>query len=356
MELARKTGISPPTVSKLAGSLLKARLLEEGDSPETALGRPARVLRLAGERVCVLAVVLDTNECHLAAAGLDGRLRHDEAVAFRTPHDYGQLLKTLVAEARRLLRAQNKTTPLALGLSIPGLLDRHRGQVLLSAHLHLLDGRFPAADLQKRLDIPVILLHDTDALCIGERAFGQVQGMDDLVLIDATAGVGAAVMVDGHLMAGHSGLAGEIGHLTVEPHGRPCGCGNIGCLETVASDAALAARVSQKIGKTVDIPQIVDLARQGKIDVDAELRDAIEYLAIGIAGVVNIFNPAAVLVHAAMFDIQDGIFDRLKEAVGRRSLPPALAECKIIRAIGGKLPSAIAATIHHLTSALGPKV
>ncbi|MCE5303084.1 MAG: ROK family protein [Planctomycetaceae bacterium] len=353
--LVRHTGISPPTVSKLVQSLIQARLLEEVEPQSGSAGRPAKLLRLAGKGVCIVAAVVDLKQCSLAAAGLDGTLREDRVVRFPTPDDYAQLLQTLVDHVRQLASAENAAT-LALGLCIPGLIDRRRQRVLLSANLHLLDGQRPAADLQRRLNIPVVLLHETDALCLGQRAFGPARGLDDLVLIDAAGGLGMAVMIGGQLLAGYRGLAGEIGHLTVEPHGRPCGCGNVGCLETVASDATLAERVSQRIGQTVNIDQVVEMVRRGTLQVDAELNQTLDYLAIGVAGAVNIFNPAAVLIHGRMFDLCDDAFDRLRASVARRALTPSLAECRILRASGGKLQSAVAATISHLTSVLGPKV
>jgi N-acetylglucosamine repressor len=354
--LVQQTGISPPTVSKLVQSLLNARLIEEGDASGSALGRPAKVLRLATERVCVLAAVIDDKECSVGVAGLDGQLSPDRTAIFPTPKTYPQFLDVLTAQVRRLVPQWNRTAKLALALSIPGLIDERRQQVLLSANIHLLDRRFPARDLQKRLGIPVILLHDTGALCIGERTFGQARGLDDVVLIDATTGVGAAVMIDGQLLAGYRGMAGEIGHLTVEPNGLQCGCGNFGCLETVASDTALAAAISQKIGRKVNIAQIAEWSRLGKIDVGPDLQRTIGYLAIGIAAAVNLFNPAAVVVHAGMFDIRDDVFDMLLGAVERRALSPSLADCKIVRATSSKLPSVIAATIYHVTTTLGPKV
>ena len=180
---------------------------------------------------------------------------------------------------------RHKTATLALGLTAPGLIDRRRQQILFSANLHQLDGRFLAADLEQRLDVQTILLHETDALCLGERAFGQARDMDDFALIDATGGLGAAVMSGGKIMTGHSGLAGEIGHITVDPQGRRCGCGNVGCLETVASDLALAGLVSEKIGQSLDLPKALELLRCGEVRADAEIDRTIEFLAIGIAAV-----------------------------------------------------------------------
>ena len=355
-ELVRLTGISPPTVSKLVRSLLTAHLLEEGDAAAAALGRPARVLRPANRAASVLGAVVDIRECSIAATGLDGQLQDERIVRFATPETYPQLLDALVKHCRQLIPRRAKATTLALGITAPGLIDRQQQKMLLSANLHQLDGRYLAGDLKRRLGLLTILLHETDALCLGERAFGQARGMDNFALVDATGGLGAAVMSDGQIMAGHSGLAGEIGHITVDPQGRRCGCGNVGCLETVASDMALAGMISAKIGKTVNFTKAFELVRSGELKADAEIDRAVEFLAIGIAALVNIFNPSAVLVLARMFDIREGLFEQFLEIVQRRALGPVVADCKIMRGSCGKLQSAIAGTIHHLTSVLGPKV
>ncbi len=355
-ELVRLTGVSPPTVSKLVRSLLAARLLEEGDAPGAALGRPAKVLRPANQAARVLGAVVDIRECSIAATGLDGQLRADRTVRFATPDSYESLLDAIVEHSGQLMPRHETAATLALGLTAPGLIDRRQQQILLSANLHQLDGRFLAADLQERLGLSTILLHETDALCLGERAFGQARGMDDFALVDATGGLGAAIMSGGQVMTGHSGLAGEIGHITVDLGGRRCGCGNIGCLETVASDLALAGLIAEKIGQTLSLARAFELVRSGELRADAEIDRTIAYLAIGIAAVVNIFNPAAVLVQARMFDVRAGVFEQLLELVQRRALSPVLADCKIMRAAGSKLQSAVAGTIHHLTSVLGPRV
>ena len=355
-ELVRLTGISPPTVSKLVRSLLTAHLLEEGDAAGAALGRPARVLRPANRASSVLGAVVDIRECSIAATGLDGQLQDERIVRFATPDTYAELLNELVKHCRKLIPRRAKSTTLALGITAPGLIDRQQQKMILSANMHQLDDRYLAGDLKRRLGLRTILLHETDALCLGERAFGQARGMDNFALVDATGGLGAAVMSDGQIMAGHNGLAGEIGHITVDPQGSRCGCGNVGCLETVASDMALAGMISARIGKTVNFAKAFEMVRSGELKADAEIDRAVEFLAIGVAALVNIFNPSAVLVLARMFDIREGLFEQLLEIVQRRALSPVVADCKIMRASCGKLQSAIAGTIHHLTSVLGPKV
>jgi N-acetylglucosamine repressor len=358
--LVRLTGISAPTVSKLVKSLLDLKMLEEGDAPGAVPGRPARVLRLAQQRSGVLGALVDIHECSVAATGLDGLLHEDRMVRFPTPDNYPALLDALEQNIRALMAAHDQTQVLALGLSVPGLIDRRQQQVLLSSNLHLLDERFPGRDLQQRLGLLTILLHETDATCLGQRAYGKAKGMNDFVLIDVTSGVGAAIMSDGKIVTGHSGMAGEVGHITVVPGGEGnavrCGCGNMGCLETVASDLVLAELISQRRRKPTTIEEAIELSQAGKLRAGPDIDRTINYLAIGLAAVVNIFNPAAVLVQGRMFDLGEGLFEKLLENVGRRALAPAFGACQIMRASGSKLQNAVAGTIYHLTTVIGPSV
>jgi N-acetylglucosamine repressor len=106
----------------------------------------------------------------------------------------------------------------------------------------------------------------------------------------------------------------------------------------------------------MEVEEIVRLARKKQIDVLADLEKTLDYLAVGIAAVVNIFNPEAVLVCARLLDVDDEVFDRLKEKVAARALKPLMATCRILRAEGNIRQGAIAGIIHHLTRALGPMI
>src|SRR5262249_33066368 len=194
------------------------------------------------------------------------------------------------------------------------------------------------------------------ALCLAERCFGEARGLDDFAILDVTTGVGLGVMSGGRLLTGHSGLAGEIGHLTVQADGRPCGCGNSGCLETLACDSALAWFASQRLGRRVDIEEVIALCRAGRISLAAELETVARYLGIGLAAVINLFNPATLFVHGQLFAADEQLFERVVAEARRRALPPSSADCRIIQAPGSKRQGAVAAIIQHLTEAMLPSL
>ncbi len=351
-EVARHSGLSAPTVSKAVASLLRSGLVEEMDLPEPTGGRPARHLRLARAAAQVLGAVVDADCCQIVAAGLDGHLL-DEPRTFATPDRYGRLIDALAEHARPLMDRAGVTT-LGAGISLPGLVDYRSQQGVLSPNVPFTDGRTPSVDLGARLGVDCIFLQESHALCLAELHYGQAQGLDDFAILDVHTGVGLGVVAGGRLMTGHSGLAGEIGHITVVPEGRRCGCGNNGCLETVANDTSLAWRVSRRLGRTVDIGEVIALARGGKVDLSAELDDTCRYLGIAVAAVINLFNPSRLFVHGRLFEADERVFARMVEQARGRSLRPSFSDCQVLPATGRKVQGAVAGIIQHLTSAIAP--
>lgn len=352
-EVARHLGMSAPTASKTVEALLRAGLLEEGDATDTARGRPARRLRLATETAQVLGLAIDADLCRMVPAGLDGRLCEERAVSFRTPDAYEELLDEVTAAAGRLADRDGVST-LGLGISLPGLIDYRMQRGALSPNVGITNGRTPGLDLSRRLGIECVLVQEAHALCLAERCYGAARECDDFAVLDVTTGVGLGVMSGGQLLTGHSGLAGEIGHVTVQPEGRLCGCGNRGCLETVACDRALCRLVARKLQRPVDVETLVELLTSGSPDFTEELSVARRYLSIGLSMVINLFNPSTLFVHSRVFSALPELFEGIVEETRERALGPNFADCRMVLASGSKRQGAVAAVMEHLTSARLP--
>jgi N-acetylglucosamine repressor len=353
-EVVRRGGLSAPTVSKAVASLMAAGLLEEFAAQGVARGRPAPRLRLASERAQVLGVVIDAEHCEVVAAGLDGVPRPEAVELVPTASAYGPLLDG-VAEACQRLVARPGVLTLGLGVSQPGLIDYRTGCGVLSPNVPAINGHAPAADLGRRLGLESVVLQESHALCLAERHYGAAIGCDDFAMLDLSTGVGLGVMSGGRLLKGHSGLAGEIGHITVvAENGRPCGCGNSGCLETLASDSALAWRLSKRLGRALTVDDAIEVAKSGRVSLAKELHESARFMAVGVAAVVNLFNPSTVFVHSRSFEADAELFPRVVELTRQRALPPSFADCRIVRAKGNKRQGAVAGIVQHLTNAVAP--
>ena len=367
-EVARYAGISAPTASKAVEALVRGGWLEEGEAPELVRGRPARKLRLPGLSTQVLGLVIDAEYCRVVSAGLDGTVC-DEIHQFESPSTYESLLDQAAFHARTLMSRSGVRT-LGMGISVPGLIDYKQQRGILSPNVPITNNHTPARDLSDRLGIECILVQEAHALCLAERYYGSARGLDNFAMLDATSGVGLGVMSGGQLLTGNRGLAGEVGHITVVPNGRQCGCGNFGCLETVACDTSAAWAVSRQSGRRITIDELVEhleglrkndssaaapAARADGLSAPPDaLDDMIDYLAIGVAAVINLFNPSTLFIHSRVLRTSDNLFVNLVAAAGKRALRPSFEDCHIVQARGSKRQGAIAAIIEHLLSGLVP--
>lgn len=353
-EVKRLSGVTAPTVSKAVSSLLKSGLLEEFEEAVNSRGRPAKKLRLARETAQVVGLAIDAPTCALVTAGLDGKTHPQKQLEFETPDSYDALLQK-VAENVKRLQSTNGVRTWGLGISLPGLLDSREGRSILSPNVPITNGRAIRNDLIERTGLDCVVLQETDALCLAERQVGLALEINDFAMLDASTGIGLGVFLQGRLLKGSNGLAGEIGHLPMVPEGVECGCGRRGCLETIASDTALARLVSERVGQTLDIQQILARTRAGELDVSAELQQVCDQLAFALVTVINLFNPQTLFVHSRMFDIDASQFNRLIANTEAKALASSFQDCNIVRSRGSKLDGAIAGVIEHLTDSRIPE-
>ena len=188
-----------------------------------------------------------------------------------------------------------------VGIGVPGLLDRDAGKVITSANLHQIDG-FPLVDaVAERLGVPsshVALENDANVAALGEAWAGAGRKDPDFLMVTLGTGVGGGVVLGGEVVTGSGGLAGEIGHICVEPGGQECGCGRLGCLETLAS-ATAASRRAQAAGLPADLAEVNALASSGDASAATLLADVGRDLGRGLAA-------AAVLLDVRVFVIGGG--------------------------------------------------
>ena len=351
--VARASGLTAPTVSKVVESLLSRGLVEEFDQVKSAVGRPSKLVQMATSSSAVIGVVIDADTCCVTMTGLDGRVTEERTLRFPTPDDDTALIDRLEERCRTLL-SRISAVPRGVGVSVPGLVNERLRQVVFSPNLHILDHQNPARDLEERLGIECLLVHELQALCLGERTYGGAHGLENFAILDVTQGLGLGVVVGGTVLAGNSGMAGEIGHITVDPNGMRCGCGNRGCLETLATDAALVRLVRERVEKPLSVAEVAVLLDERTADFQQDIHTVAEYLAIAIAVVINTFNPTSVFVHGRLLVERKERFDLVLERVRQRTLTPLLAECTIIPTRSSKRQGAIAGIMHWLTEARTP--
>jgi predicted NBD/HSP70 family sugar kinase len=351
--LRKISGLTAPTVSKVVDSLLEQGLLEEIDPVRPAMGRPGRLVRMASASALVLGVLVDAERCTIVVAGLDGRIDDHRTRQLVTPETYPGLIDALDRECRAAL-AGLTGTPQGIGVVVDGLINDREQEVVCCANLHMLDRRNPARDLEARIGMRCRLLKGTSALCLSERACSDADGRDDFCVFDITTGLGLGVMSDGALIAGHSGMAGEIGHVVIDPDGSLCGCGNRGCLETLATDAAIVRLVSAKVGTAVAPDEVARRLDERPADFAREIDTVANRLALAASMAINILNPTRLLIHSRVFLVSDARFDAMRAALDRLGLAASVADCRVERTRSSKEQAAVAGIIHEITQTWAP--
>lgn len=309
-ELTARSGLSRSTIGALVSDLVDLGLVEESvPSGGTRAGRPSHVVGPRPKGPWVVAVDVDVTHVTTAAVGLGGLLlaRHVIGVDPAKPISPEQVARQILDSVPALCElAGLDTTPLCIGVSVPGTVDRRNGTVGFAPNLGWRDARFgKMVTGLASPHLPVVVGNDADLAVLAEHSRGGARGCDDVVFLMGRTGVGAGIIVNGAPLRGHDGHAGEIGHNTVDSSGPQCHCGKRGCLETYVGDSALFSLAGRVRDGDNDPTVVFDAARDGDQQALAAVRSVAASLGRAIAGLVNTLNPERVLLGGSFAEVLD---------------------------------------------------
>jgi predicted NBD/HSP70 family sugar kinase len=218
---------------------------------------------------------------------------------------------------------------LGVGMGLAAPVDRTTGQLVANGILPGWHGIRPASEMEARLGVPVHIENDANAGALGEKLFGAGQGVDDLVYVRLSAGIGAGMILSGRPYHGSLGVAGEIGHVLSDPKGPICRCGNRGCLETIASPVAVAALLERSMGEPVSVATLLELVAADHRGARRAVGDAGEAAGTVLAALVNVLNPELLLIGGELAAAGDAILDPIRTALARHCVAPASAAVRV---------------------------
>lgn len=302
-ELADALGMAPSSISIYVQSLLDAGWLTESGSADSTGGRKPKILQLGQKSSYVLCADIGGRHARVAVMAADGTLEHTDSVEFDVTTGPVDGLTRLKAVFDELIAAQSGRL-LSIGISLPGPVDVARGHVDSPSRMpgwH----RYPVgADLSDKYAVPVTVENDANAMALGEYAV-RMPRPDQMIVIKAGTAIGAGFIINGSIYHGATGVAGDITHVRTAAAGDTlCSCGNRGCLETIASGAAVV-RLLQEAGadvqSTADMVRLVDDADPLAAGL---VRDAGRHLGEVVSAIVNFFNPSAVYLNGVLSTLE----------------------------------------------------
>jgi len=334
MELARVLALPQSTVSVRVQALCDVGVLTERGEGRSQGGRRPRLLAVNPRFGHVWTADFGSRHVRIGALDIAGNLLCVEERALNIDNDPETVLGEFSSVVHEL--AERNDCPgqwLGIGVGLPGPVDVVAGTVTLPSRMPGWRGFPVRAALSKHFDRPVVVDNDANLLALGEACGSAPNGT--LVVVKAGTGIGSGLIINGRLHRGRGGVAGDISHVRIAAGGDlPCSCGNRGCLETVASGAALVAQLTEQGVAVADTAEVMAAAEDGHPAVTTAVRRAGLHLGEVLATVVNFGNPDAVLLGGVLSG-SEAFVAALRGALYERCLPLATRELRIERVRAG---------------------
>lgn len=330
-DVSRETQLTRTTVSAAVAELMDRGLVDEVGFGVSAGGKPPILLSVVADSRHLIGIDLAGGEFRGAVINLRGQIRHQIDLPLCGRDGKGAV--ALVHEIIRSLMVATDSPLLGIGIGSPGLIDAAKGIVRRSVNLDWHD--LPLRDLlEEQYGLPVYVANDSQMAALGEYTFGNGPGAENLVVVKVGQGIGAGIVLGGQTFQGETFGAGEIGHVAVAENGRRCRCGNVGCLETVASTRAImgqaqalaAADPDSLLHRFATRPEDItaETIRQameaGDEKVQQMVRRTGQYLGIAAANIVGLLGVRRIVIAGSVARFGHLLLDAIQEEIVRRSL------------------------------------
>lgn len=324
-DIARHTRLTRPTVSSLVAELIERQFVEEIGHGPSAGGKPPTLLNITQDAYYI--VCLDLGGADILRGALVN-LQGEIIVRHEIPRPQTAVLSQ-VHKLINLLLEGNETQLLGIGIGSPGLIDPIKGIVRNAVNLGWQD--LPIKEmLQQAYQVPVYVANDSHISALAEYTFGETAANHNLIVIKVRQGVGAGILFNSEIFYGDGFGAGEIGHVRVVANDKVCTCGNVGCLETVASTRAILAHAREALNlKDVTLASLTDLVNQQNKTAQAIVAQAGDHLGHAIAYLVGCFNIRQVIVSGAISVFGDSFLQIVHEAMSQSVLSTMASETEI---------------------------
>jgi predicted NBD/HSP70 family sugar kinase len=310
-DLSRLSGLQPSTISSIVEQLLNEKWIAEGAAARRPRGRRPTLLSLNSDMVIIVADIRP-QQAVIAVVDLNGRFLSREALPLVSDPERG--VGNIIASMERMMATFPEKSFEGIGISLPGRVDPVSQRLILAPNLpwSLYDMK---KAIERRIPLQVEMDNAANACLLSELWFGRMDGVRNAVLVTISEGVGAAILANGQLVTGRSGLAGEFGHVPIDPSGPQCGCGRRGCWEVFASSRAAIGYYAEANPKGPR-PSIIELLNMAEDGDDAAIqalsRQAV-YLGKGLLIITAALSPDLILLTGGLTSSW-GRFGHLVEA------------------------------------------
>jgi predicted NBD/HSP70 family sugar kinase len=355
-ELAEASGLGRSTVAQRVDALVTSTLVGAAGEATSTGGRPPARFAFNPRARVVLGADVGATHVRLATADLAATVLADDVVELDVSVGPERVLTWVVDRGKELVRRARRRLGdvVAVGIGLPGPVEFATGRPTSPPIMPGWDGFDVAGFVRSSLRTDVVVDNDVNVMALGER-FLTFPTVDHLMFVKVATGIGCGIISDGALRRGARGAAGDLGHVQVPGDVTAvCRCGNVGCLEAVASGAAVA-RALNDAGVDADTSRdVVTLARAGSTEAIRLVRDAGRTIGEVLASAVSLLNPSIIVIGGSLAEAGDPLLAGVREVVYQRSLPLATADLQIVASASGERSGVVGAAVLAIEHVLAP--
>jgi glucokinase-like ROK family protein len=344
--VANLTGLNRSTVSNIVNALIEEELVFEKNQVNSGIGRPGISLGLRPDGGAVIGVEIGVGFISVLLTNFVAETLWEirvQTTGLQSQTEIINLTEKYIDQALTIAK-DHGLRPLGVGVGLPGLVNVRQGNLIMAPNLHW--NNVPLRLIwNQRFHLPVYVDNEANLAALGEYYFGIARNIENFIYLSSDIGLGGGIMIGGKLFRGAHGYGGEIGHIQRDPQGELCGCGRIGCWETQVGPSAVLRRVKKEFQTSHDktlldacsgnlddltFDMVVKLALNGNLICRQAIEEVAVNLGMGIADLVNVFNPDLIVIGGALSLGKDILHPIIKKTVFTIALKPAVENLRIV--------------------------
>lgn len=328
-DIARQTGLTPATVSNITAEIMDIGLIKETQRGESSGGRKPVLLSINRTACYFGAIHIGSNTVEAAVTDVEAGLIAKKTAPLSlgvTPEEVVEIGLNLLADVEK---AGKITEVSGIGICTHGLVRSSDGVMVFAPNLGW--SNVHIGDMfKKATGLPTVVENDVRAMALAESWCGYARGFKDYVYLYVGPGIGGSIISNNELFRGQGGFAGEFGHVTIEPDGPVCSCGNRGCLQALASETAMIRRYTEKkklngeqLPAGFNFAQLIETAKQGGSDALEEILKSVRYIGVEVGNIINTLSPSLIVINGHITELSEVIMPVFAEEINKHSMRTA---------------------------------
>ncbi|WP_208590525.1 ROK family transcriptional regulator [Gracilibacillus suaedae] len=365
-QIAKETQLTPPTVGSIVKELLEQGLIKESQLGISQGGRKPTLLVLNTNGFHIIGIDVGPSDIRFIISDLAGKIvdEVEQKIAQELTND--SFLNMLTSGVELLITKQSSLQYIGIGVAMHGVVDSEQGISIFAPNLNLRN--IPIKDhLEAAFEMDVKVENDAKSLALGEAWFENQMTAKSMIAVNVGRGIGAGLVIDGKLYSGEHGIAGEIGHMTVDLYGKKCSCGNEGCLQTVASGPAIAEKAFELLEQgnasslseyreTITAENVHQAAMEGDRLAQDVLKEAGTYLGIALTNLIHVCNPSTIIIGGGVSNADSFILDPIMDTIKTRAISERAKRTPVYLSKLGEYGSSLGAVALILSELFEPVV